>query len=292
MPRGEFVTIVEYEKGSGVHNMSESDPYAVSRMRSACVYTTLIGDYEKLNEQPVAASSRLPFICLTDNPDLQSETWQIRHVKPLFGMDPVRSQRALKLCPYQYLPSFDASLYIDNSVLFKIEPEQFIERYLGDAGFCLAEHSFRESVLDEFLEVEAQSLDDPARIFEQLNHYTMEFPELLQERPYWTGILLRDHRNPKVRGMLELWWAHVQRYSRRDQLSINVALKESGISPAVLRIDNLDLVFHAWPICANRIRKRQWPTALSSYPLARLKEAEKSNPKARAEKWFSQTVAG
>ena len=234
------MTIVEYEKGSGVHNMSESDPYAVSRMRSACVYTTLIGDYEKLNEQPVAASSRLPFICLTDNPDLQSETWQIRHVKPLFGMDPVRSQRALKLCPYQYLPSFDASLYIDNSVLFKIEPEQFIERYLGDAGFCLAEHSFRESVLDEFLEVEAQSLDDPARIFEQLNHYTMEFPELLQERPYWTGILLRDHRNPKVRGMLELWWAHVQRYSRRDQLSINVALKESGISPAVLRIDNLD----------------------------------------------------
>src|SRR6476646_9093060 len=103
----------------------------------------------------------------------------------------------------------------------------------------------------------------------------MEFPELLQERAYWTGMLLRDHRNPKVRTMLELWWAHVQRYSRRDQLSINVALKESGIRPAVLRIDNRDSSFHAWPIRANRIRKRQWPTAISSYPVARLNEAER-----------------
>jgi hypothetical protein len=32
--------------------------------RLACVYTTLIGGYEVLNEQPIAATSRLPFICL------------------------------------------------------------------------------------------------------------------------------------------------------------------------------------------------------------------------------------
>ena len=223
-----------------VHTISGSHADAVGQTRSACVYTTLIGEYEELQEQPLTTSSRLPFICLTDDPDVKSETWQIRHVKPLFGMDPIRSQRALKICPHEYLPAFDTSLYIDNCVLLKIKPEQLIERYLGDSGCCLPEHSFRESVLDEFLEVEAQSLDDPGRIFEQLNYYTVEFPELLKERPYWTGILLRDHRNPQVRAMLELWWAHVQRYSRRDQLSINVALKESGLRPEVLRIDNFD----------------------------------------------------
>jgi hypothetical protein len=42
--------------------------------RLTCVYTTLIGGYEKLNEQSVATNSRLPFICLTDDPDLRSET--------------------------------------------------------------------------------------------------------------------------------------------------------------------------------------------------------------------------
>jgi hypothetical protein len=259
-----------------VNVQTMSGSHSVSGTGSACVYTTLIGNYAKLNEQPLAASSRLPFICLTDDSDLQSETWQIRHVKTLFGMDPVRSQRALKLRPHEYLSGFDASLYIDNSVLLKIEPEQLIERYLADSGFCLPEHSFRETLLEEFLEVEARGLDDPARIYEQLNHYMMEFPELLQERPYWTGILLRDHRNPKVRTMLELWWAHVQRYSRRDQLSINVALKEAGLCPEVLRIDNYDSVFHTWPHRVMRTKKRRvWSSATFSHPVARIKGLER-----------------
>src|SRR5665647_394091 len=82
-----------------------------------CVFTTLIGQYEQLNEQPVAAQSGIPFLCLTDDPDLRSESWQIRPVSPVFGMDPIRSQRDFKLRPHLHLPDFDASIYIDNSVL-------------------------------------------------------------------------------------------------------------------------------------------------------------------------------
>jgi len=62
----------------------------------SCVYTALIGNYEKLNEQPVARQSGIPFICLTDDPKLSSETWRIVQVSPLFRADPVRSQRLLK----------------------------------------------------------------------------------------------------------------------------------------------------------------------------------------------------
>jgi hypothetical protein len=215
--------------------------------RLTCVYTTLIGGYEKLNEQPVATNSRLPFICLTDDPDLRSETWQIRRVEPLFSLDPIRSQRALKLLPHEHLPDFDYSIYIDNSVLLKTSPEVFAEQYLGASAFCLPEHSYRNSVLEEFLEVERLGYDDPARLFEQLNHYALEAPDVLQERPFWTGILLRDHRNPNVRRMLDIWLAHVLRYSRRDQLSLNVALKRARLTPEVLRIDNHESYFYSWP---------------------------------------------
>ena len=231
-----------YQLGSGRFWRVEIRRKVSAGQRSACVYTTVIGGYEPLNEQPVAASSRLPFVCLTDDPNLASDSWQIRHVTPLFGMDPVRSQRALKLHPHDYLQDFDCSLYIDNSVLLKIEPESVIEQHLDASGFCLPPHSFRETVLDEFMEVDALGLDEPARCFEQLHHYTIEFPEVLQERPFWAGILLRDHRNAKVRAMLELWWAHVQRYSRRDQLSINVAFVRAGFQPDLLGIDNFELV--------------------------------------------------
>jgi len=61
---------------------------------SACVYTVLSGGYEQLNEQPMARQSRLKFICFTDDPELTSESWEIRPMVPILADDPVRSQRA------------------------------------------------------------------------------------------------------------------------------------------------------------------------------------------------------
>jgi hypothetical protein len=255
------------------------DPGFESLTRLACVYTTLIGGYEKLNEQPVAAKSRLPFICFTDDPELQSETWQIRRVEPLFTLDPIRSQRVLKLLPHERLPDFDCSIYVDNSVVLKTLPEDLIEEHLGASAFCLPEHSFRNRVLDEFLEVEALGFDDQGRLFEQLNHYALEFPEVLEERPFWTAVLLRDHRDPKVRRMLEIWLAHVQRYSRRDQLSVNLAIKRAGLTPKVLRIDNHESWFHSWPK-GNSTRPanfQRFASPFLSHPAARAKELARDN---------------
>lgn len=242
-----------------------------------CVYTTLIGDYEKLNEQPVAANSRLPFICLTDDSELRSETWQIRQIEPLFGFDPIRSQRALKLLPHEHLPDFDCSLYIDNSVILKTVPEVLIEHHLGPSGFCVPEHSSRKTVLDEFLKVEALGYDDEGRLFEQLNHYAMEFPDVLEEKPFWTGMLCRDHRNPKVRRMLGIWLAHVHRYSRRDQLSLNVALRLAGLTPAVLRLNNKESSFHSWPngTDTRRANFKRLSTPFLSIPAAKVAETER-----------------
>lgn len=69
--------------------------------RNTCVYTVMVGDDETLNEQPMAAASGMPFICLTDNPRLTSQSWRIVHVPTAFAMDPIRSQRLLKTCPHR-----------------------------------------------------------------------------------------------------------------------------------------------------------------------------------------------
>jgi TOD1/MUCI70, glycosyltransferase-like domain len=212
-----------------------------------CVYTCLMGNSEALNEQPFATSSDIPFICFTDDSDLRSNTWDVRVVPRLFGTDSVRSQRAVKILPYEFLPDFDASLYIDNSVLLAQAPEALVERNFPASGFCLVEHSYRATVLDEFLEVAALGLDDKGRIFEQLKHYTEECPAVLQEKPYWGAILLRDHGHATVRKMLEIWFTHVQRYSRRDQLSVNLAFRLAGLVPDVLRFDNYKSEYHSWP---------------------------------------------
>lgn len=65
--------------------------------------------------------------------------------------------------------------------MLKEKPEEFIARYFPDSGLGVPEHSFRDTVLDEFLAVANDGLDDPSRIFEQLNHYAVTDPESLDE---------------------------------------------------------------------------------------------------------------
>lgn len=221
-----------------------------------CIYTVLIGDYESLNEQPAALSSNVPFICLTDDPSLVSDTWTVVEVPTAFPMDPIRSQRILKICPHLIpaLSGFDHSLYMDNSVVLRESPEKFIGKLPMTSGLGLPHHSSRHSVHDEFIEVARLGFDDQSRIFEQLHHYLASGAGGLDDKPYWSALLLRDHRDVLVRRTMELWAFHVLRYSRRDQLSFNAATRATGLVPNCWEIDNLASFFHKWPLTPGRQR--------------------------------------
>ncbi len=212
-----------------------------------CVYTVLLGGYETLNEQDQAAGSEIPFICLTDDPDLRSDSWLVRLVRPHFPGDPVRSQRMLKIMAHTVLPEFDESLYIDNTVMLAAPPEAIFERYSGEAPMALFSHSFRDRLCDEFEVVAKDGIDVSEQLAEQRAHYESADPEILKQGALWTGILLRCHADPLVRKMADIWCAHVLRYSMRDQLSINVALREAGLAPLVIEEDNHRSWFHTWP---------------------------------------------
>lgn len=212
-----------------------------------CVYTALIGEHEGLNEQPQARNSGIPFICFTDDPSLRSDSWEIRRVRPLLARDPVRSQRAIKLLPYAHLGEFRASLYIDNTVVLRDSPAEILRKYYPTSGFGIPYHSFRQTVADEFVRVYDEGIDEGARVVEQLNHYALSAPAVFDERPYWAAIQIRDHRSAEVRRVMELWFTHVLRYSRRDQLSLNAVLGECSFRPNGFLIDNHESWFHEWP---------------------------------------------
>lgn len=269
-----------------------------------CVFTVLTGGYEQLNEQPMARLSSLPFICLTDDPRLSSESWDCRVIQPAFPLDLVRSQRDMKIRPHVYLPEFTGSIYIDNSVVLDSPPEKLWVMHDPRAGFTLPPHSGRTCLLDEFVAVMQHGLDDGGCVAEQLDHLLLTDPEALEERPWWTGILLRDHHRPDAVRLTELWYANVLRYSRRDQLSLNVAFRRLAVVPGKLSIDNHRSNFHHWPIRRERrARSTSYSLPQQNLPaVARLRSLEQREAEvakarkslicmlSRAQRWASRNT--
>ena len=117
-------------------------------------------------------------------------------------------------------------------------------------------HSFRPTVRDEFAAVIAWELDALGRCEEQEAHYAQVRRRLVRR----ATAVERDHRAPPSRAAvvaaMETWYAHVLRYSRRDQLSVWYALRATGVEPLVHDLDNHESPFHVWPVSVGRDRRR------------------------------------
>ena len=220
----------------------------------ACVYSVLVGGYEELLEQPVARSSDVDFILFTDDCDLKSDTWQIRTEDPILPPDPARSSRYAKILPHRVLPEYDVSIYVDNCLLLREPPETILDELLpDDAAFALNAHDYRDTVRAEFEAVIELEKDAPWVCAEQLEHYERWHRDVLDEKPLWTGFMIRRHHNPVLVRTMELWWTQLLRYSKRDQLSIMMALRETGLEPTVLANPLRSSKYHEWPQDVGRV---------------------------------------
>jgi len=220
------------------------------------VYTYILGSYDQLLDQPPAESEQTEYICFTDNPELTSDRWRIVLIEPRFPSDVVRSARFVKIVGHPELAGFDATLSIDASVRLRVPPERIVDAWLTDGvDFAVAEHSYREALIDEFDEVIRLNYDDRGRVHEQLFDYSVDHPATLQRRPLWTGMLARRVTNASAE-MARLWFDHVLRYSRRDQLSVLTAIEQSRVSVRTIPLDNFASELHEWPVINGR-RVRQ-----------------------------------
>lgn len=217
-----------------------------------CVYTVLLGGYDTLLEQDVASLSGADFLCFSDDPDLRSDTWEVVPVEPYLPQDLHRSSRVYKILGHERLGEYDVTVCIDASVRLRVTPEELVADWLtDDVDMALALHSFREQVLDEFDEVIRLNYDDRARVYEQLTDYGIQYPDVLESRPHWGGMIVRRNTDA-VRAAMRLWFDHVLRYSRRDQLSLMVALLHTAVRYRSVEIDNFDSPYQEWPVITGR----------------------------------------
>lgn len=197
------------------------------------IYTVLVGDKEPLGnplvDLPAGASSDLEidYICFTDDRTLTSPVWQFRYFDKAL-LPPEKLSRRPKCLPHEYLPDYDVSLYVDNTVTFV--------RLLNSADLAtphpyllrVFRHPTRNNPRDEADAIALLGYEKTDTLCDQLDFYESIRP-LESITPLSTcTVVLRHHHHPDVVRFGITWWEQILTFSKRDQLSFNFSAMESG----------------------------------------------------------------
>ncbi|CAD5372462.1 conserved hypothetical protein [Rubrivivax sp. A210] len=197
------------------------------------IYTVLVGPKEPLNnplaDLPKGTSTDLDidFVCITDDPALHSDVWRFvplatRHLPP------EKLSRRPKALPHDYFPDASHSLYLDNTVRLRRLPQAadlHTERPYLLRAF---RHPSRTTMLDEADAVAALGYDDVDTLCRQIDFYA-SLAALDSLTPLTAGtVLLRSHHHETVRRFGQLWWETLLAFSKRDQLALDFAVRQSG----------------------------------------------------------------
>lgn len=207
------------------------------------IYTAIFGKKDDLLV-PLVVPANCDFICFTDQP-FHSKIWDVRYVpRPL--PDPTRSARRYKILTHEYLPEYDHSMWVDGNIIVRGDPTELFERYLADANLAvidhavsslmplhsLAEHEKRLSAMERM----GKAQDDPDTVRRQGEHYRgVGYPDT--QGLAWTCVLLRRHNAPDVVRTMNAWWAELEAWSKRDQMSFNYAAWKEGLHFNYLPLD-------------------------------------------------------
>jgi len=215
------------------------------------VFTALFGRYEKLNELKINLPSKTRYICFTDSKEVLSETWEVVFVEPYDLESSARSSRYIKMFGYTYFTKNTRSLYIDNSVELKADGKEILDNWLGSSAIAMLRHTDRKTVRGEFFACASYGLDDQDKLKNQFNFYRKNYSDILRERPYWGGMIARLNC-PETDRLMSKWHELFSQFSKRDQLSINLASRISEVSIMEIPEKNSFSTFHKWPVINNR----------------------------------------
>jgi hypothetical protein len=187
--------------------------------RKKVVYTVITGNYDDLLT-PINRNKDWDYICFTDDPDLESDFWQLIHIDNPENLSPSRLNRIYKILPHIYLKKYDYSLYVDGNFRIIGDVDEYVARYSYHSPMLCFIHPKRTNIYDEAEACIRLDKDSVDVITDQINGYKSEkYPGV--NGLISGGIMYRKHNDPAVVDTMETWWGEVKNKSHRDQLSFN-----------------------------------------------------------------------
>jgi Protein of unknown function (DUF616). len=208
-------------------------------MNGKVVYTVITGGYDALKPPEAQAADGWDFVCFTDGIGLprgeaETATWKLRPIPWRCQDDPARLSRFPKLNPHLVLPEYDRSLYIDANMRLTDKLLARANEELARGEICaMCRHPDRGCVYREAVELLDLGVGEPKKIFAQTK-FLLGRGYPARAGLHQCNIILRAHNDPRVVAFSEAWWGMFSRFSRRDQMAADPALREAALVPAEL----------------------------------------------------------
>lgn len=199
-------------------------------MKRFVIYSAIVGGYDAVL-QPLVVDERFDYVLFSDCLfEKKNGIWQIRTVD-YQNTNRIRVARYVKTHPESLLPEYEASLWLDANICIagKEIYDRFIELFEKGILVASVKHLAYDCVYDEMFSV----LDFRYESEEVVVNWGHELRKRGFPRHaglYETGLLYRRHLNEAVKNFDALWWRYIDAYSKRDQLSFTVALREENLS--------------------------------------------------------------
>ena len=198
-----------------------------ARQQSRVVFTAISGRYDNMQYHEHLMGDCDYRVFTDSDPSGGCYAYDLRRIA-YFDEDPVRVARFVKTHPHMLLANHGIAVWIDGNILIRGDLTDLIDRF-ERSGLPLAAvpHPLRMSVYDEARECVHRGKDDAAVVESQMARYRAEnfdCDDLIE-----SNFLMYRLDHPQLAPFLGAWWAEIDRGSRRDQLSINYAIKNAGV---------------------------------------------------------------
>ncbi len=171
------------------------------------------------------------FICVTDNPEVQSEDYEIRVVRNKYS-DITKNARYVKVNGFDGMADYDVAIWHDSSVQLHCDKISKLASF-AQKDMMTVFHHVRYCAYMEAIACIEQKKDAPLRILAQMYKYYKEGLPTKYKLHETTIMVLncKTYLNSELRS---IWWEEIEKRSRRDQLSLAYARWKTGIDPGLL----------------------------------------------------------
>ena len=195
------------------------------------IYTAFTGDYDTLKE-PEVIDENCDYICFTDNPNLESDTWKIIQMDET-TLDNNRKAKQYKLLPHKYLKDYKYSFWLDGTFRIKGSIREYIYKNIkADSPMLCVVHTERDCVYEEYEASKIIPRYPRSVMEEQITYYKNQgFPE-----KYGLGVMgaiFRKHNDKAVIKVMEDWWEENIKFTNQDQLSFAYVCWVNDFHPSV-----------------------------------------------------------